>query len=66
MTPPEPVILAAVLDFTLHLMNRPNPLVLGANYPRKTVIEEFEKWAATRKLKTHFIDMQEFHRLCDK
>lgn len=57
----DPFVLAVACDFMLHLMNRPNPLVIGADYPRAKLVEEFEKWAASRKLPPHYIDMKSFN-----
>ena len=62
----DPLILAAVADFMMHLLNRTHPLVVGANYPRAQMIEEFEKWAASRRLAPHYIDMKSWHEYWNK
>lgn len=44
------VLAGAAYDFLLHLMARPQPLVIGGNYPRDKATEELEKWMKDRNL----------------
>lgn len=57
------IFTAAVVDFMLHLMNRPSPMIVGANYPRDQMVKEFEVWAAARNIGTSFIDLKEWKNL---
>lgn len=55
-----PQLLGAVYDFALHLMARPQPLVVGGNYPRDAITSEFERWAKDRNLNLDQIDRDGF------
>jgi len=56
----------AVVDFMLHLMNRPDPMICGANYPRDKIVAEFEIWAKRRKLNTTYLNIADWTSLCDE
>lgn len=53
-------LLGAAYDFLLHLMARPQPLVVGGNYPRDKLTLEFEAWAKDRNLYGYDIDREGF------
>ncbi len=43
---------ACVVDFASHLASRPNPLIVGRDYPPDKLAEEFKIWAASRLFNT--------------
>lgn len=65
--PPAPevrhLLLGAVFDFILHLVNRDPPIVVGKDYPRDKLIKEFEEWAGERGIVVDRIDIDSFRFL---
>lgn len=57
-------VLGAVFDFVMHCNRRPNPMVVGGEYPRDTLINEFEVWAEERKIGISKIDLETFRLAC--
>jgi hypothetical protein len=54
---------ACLMDFLFHLMARPEPMIVGSNYPRDKLVREFERWAGLRNLNTSNCDMELWNNL---
>lgn len=57
------LLAACVFDFMKHLASRPNPLVLGREYPDDQLISEFKIWAASRNFNISELDFHSWENL---
>jgi len=51
-------------DFLLHLIENPQPLVVGGGYPRDKLVAAFNKWAAERNFNIKNGDLQTWRKAC--
>lgn len=51
-------------DFLLHLIENPQPIIVGGGYPRDKLVAAFNTWAVERNFNTKNGDLQEWRKLC--
>lgn len=51
------LIAGSFADFLIHLTGLPDPIVIGAEYPRKKLLDAFVRWADSKNFTTTQADI---------
>lgn len=51
------LVSGAVWDFIQYIRNRPDPMIVGKDYPDAKLYGEFAQWAHMRRIRTDMVDV---------
>ena len=60
------LIAGSFADFLIYLTSLPDPIIIGAEYPRKRLLDAFEEWAESKNFETTQADLNLWRTACQK
>jgi hypothetical protein len=58
------IIAGCLADFLIFLSSLPDPIIVGADYPRDRLAKAFQAWSKLRDFNNSSPDLHQWQRLC--